>query len=182
MTYQFSFDDPAGSTTVTDKVSGASADVFNSPFTGTDGSGNLIFDGGAGYLALAPNILTNYGGVSVEFWASLGAVGTWARFFDFGTGPTVNMFMTPAAGGGFLRTAFTVGGGGGETQVNYSFGADVGNRHHYVFTAGRGHPHGKAFPRRHASGVDTNFTLTPEDEGQLPTTGSAAPNMAPILT
>src|SRR5206468_12536591 len=110
----------------TDSVAGATATIFNSPSTATDGSGNFVFDGGAGYLALAPNILTNYGALTTEFWATLNALGTWARFWDFGSGTTVNMFMTPISGAFSLRTAFTVGGGGAETQVNYPFAASTG--------------------------------------------------------
>src|SRR5262249_23920176 len=42
---------------------------------------------------------------------------TWARVFDFGTGTTVNMFMTINAGGAGLRFAITTGGGGAEQQL-----------------------------------------------------------------
>jgi hypothetical protein len=165
MTYRFSFNEAAGSTTVTDSVAGATATVFNSPSTGPDGAGNLIFDGGAGYLALAPNILTNYGALTVEFWANEAALGTWARFWDFGSGTTVNMFMTPTAGGGFLRTAFTVGGGGAETQVNYPFSADVNAQHQYVFVLAGATRLAQLYLDGVLVGVNNNFLLTPEDEG-----------------
>ena len=46
--------------------------------------------------------------------------GAWQRILDFGTGETVNMFLTPAIGGsntGNLRFAITAGGSGAESQL-----------------------------------------------------------------
>jgi hypothetical protein len=46
--------------------------------------------------------------------------GAWQRIFDFGTGETVNMFLTPAIGGGNtgqMRFAITIGGSGAESQL-----------------------------------------------------------------
>lgn len=165
MTYRFSFNDPSGSLVVTDSVAGAVGVISNSPSTGPDGFGNLVFDGAGGYVTLPPNILTNYGGLTVEFWATLGAASTWERFWDFGSGTTVNMFMTPVAGGAILRTAFTVSGGGGETRVDYGYSADVGNPHQFVFTlAGATRTAMLYIDGVQVSSVST-FSLTPEDEG-----------------
>jgi uncharacterized protein YjdB len=165
MTYQFSFDEPPGSTTVTDRVAGAVGTVFNSPFTSTDGNGRLIFDGSGGYVALPANILTNYGGLTMEFWATEATAPNWIRFWDFGSGTTVNMFMTPAAGGPTLRTAFTVGGGGAETQVNYPFTADLNAQHQYAFTLSGATRLARLYLDGILVGVNTNFLLTPEDAG-----------------
>ncbi len=47
--------------------------------------------------------------------------GAWQRIFDFGTGETVNMFLTPAIGGsntGVMRFAITTGGSGAESQLS----------------------------------------------------------------
>jgi hypothetical protein len=167
MTYRFSFNDPPGSLTVTDSVAGAVGVISNSPSTGPDGNGNLVFDGAGGYVALPPNILTNYGGVTMEFWATLAATSTWERFWDFGSGQTVNMFMTPVAGGAVLRTAFTVGGGGAETRVDYGYSADFG-LHQFVFTLAGATRTAKLYlDGVQVSSVST-FTLTPEDEGPTP--------------
>jgi len=84
-------------------------------------------------VALPPNILSNYGGLTMELWATETTAGTWARLWDFGSGQTINMFMTTVAGGPTLRTAFTVAGGGAEQRVNYPFSVDTA-RHQYVFT------------------------------------------------
>jgi hypothetical protein len=166
MTYQWSFNEPASNLTVTDSVQQAVGYVTNNPFSGPDGSGKLVLDGGAGYVALPPNILSNYGGITVELWATETTAATWERLWDFGVNPTVNLFMTPNAPG-FLRTACTVGGNGAEQQVNYGFSPDA-NRHQFVFTLSGATRTGKIFLDGVQVGVNTNFTLTPEDMGPLP--------------
>ena len=42
----------------------------------------------------------------------------WTRIFDFGTGVTANMFLTPRSDAGTLRYAITAGGGGAEQRVD----------------------------------------------------------------
>jgi Concanavalin A-like lectin/glucanases superfamily/Glycosyl hydrolases family 43 len=50
--------------------------------------------------------------------------------FDFGTGPAVNMFLTPNAGGApGLRFAITTSGGGGEQQVTWANQLPTGWHH-----------------------------------------------------
>jgi hypothetical protein len=183
MTYQFSFNEPAANLTVTDSVQQAVGYVTNSPFSGPDGAGHLVLDGSAGYVLLPPNILSNYGGLTIETWATETAAGTWARLWDFGSGQTVNMFMTTVAGGPILRTAFTVAGGGAEQRVNYPFSVD-GARHQYVFTLSGATTTGKIYLDGVQVGITTNFTLTPEDLGPLPNMyiGKSQYNADPYFT
>ena len=166
MTYQFSFNEPTAELTVTDSVQQAVGYVTNSPFSGPDGSGKLVLDGGAGYVALPPNILSNYGGLTIELWATETTAGTWARLWDFGASTTVNMFMTTIAGGPILRTAFTMAGGNAEQRVNYPFSVDTA-QHQYVFTLSGATTTGKLFLDGVQVGVTTNFTFTPEDLGPM---------------
>jgi hypothetical protein len=166
MTYDWSFNEPAANLSVTDSVQQAVGYVTNSPFSGPDGSGHLVLDGSAGFVALPPNIISNYGGLTIETWATATTPATWERLWDFGANTTINMFMSPVAGGTVLRTAFTVGGGGAEQRVNYPFSLD-GARHQYVFTLNGATTTGKIFLDGVQVGTTTNFTLTPEDLGPL---------------
>lgn len=51
-------------------------------------------------------------GRSVATWVRLdGQPAYWTRVFDFGTGVTANMFLTPRSDSGPLRYAITAGGG-----------------------------------------------------------------------
>lgn len=165
MTYQWSFNETAANLTVTDSMAQAVGYVTNSPFSGPDGAGKLVLDGSAGFVALPANLLSNYGGLTIETWATENTAATWERLWDFGSGQTVNMFMTPNAPA--LRTAFTVGGGGAEQRVDSSFAVDAA-RHQYVFTLAGATRTATMFVDGVQVGVNTNFTLTPEDMGPMP--------------
>jgi hypothetical protein len=170
MTYEWSFNEPVANLTVTDSVAQAIGYVTNSPFSGPDGSGKLVLDGGGGYVVLPPNLISNYGGLTIETWVTESAATLWERIWDFGANPTFNMFMTANAGGGFFRTSFTVTGGGGEQQANYTFTPDTASRHQYVFSLSGATRTAKLFLDGVQVGVNTNFTMTPEDVGPTPNT------------
>jgi concanavalin A-like lectin/glucanase superfamily protein len=57
---------------------------------------------------------------TIATWVNPAAALNWARIFDFGTGTTFYMFLTPSAGvtGTPVRFAITTTGGGGEQQLN----------------------------------------------------------------
>jgi uncharacterized protein YjdB len=166
MTYDWSFNEQTANLTVTDSVQQAVGYVTNNPFSGPDGSGHLVLDGAGGFVALPPDLLSNYGGLTIELWATETTAATWERLWDFGSGQTINMFMTPNAPG-VLRTAFTVGGGGAEQRVDYGFAPDTA-LHQYVFTLSGATTTGKIFLDGVQVGTTTNFTLTPEDLGPMP--------------
>lgn len=169
LTYRFDFTEPAGSISVTDSVSMAVGSISNTPTSGVDGAGNLVLDGTAGFVALPGNILTNWGGITVEHWANNAAVGTWARFWDFNVNPTVNIFQTPfATGGGLFRTAATVGGGGAETRVNFAKNADTATLHQWAFTMDGNTGVAAEYVDGLQVGVNTSYTYVPEDMGPLP--------------
>jgi hypothetical protein len=74
-------------------------------------------NGGGEYVNLPTGIVNSLSDFTVSAWVNPVSDDTWARIFDFGTGPTVNMFMTVNGGGAGLRFAITTGGGGGEQQI-----------------------------------------------------------------
>ena len=75
--------------------------------------------------------LTNF---TVAAWVKLNSVATWNRIFDFGTGTTVYMFLSPQGGSGVVRFAITTGGGGGEEQINGTSALPTGSWHHVAVT------------------------------------------------
>lgn len=80
--------------------------------------GALALDGKDGHLVLPESVITGAVAYSVAAWVKLDALATWSRIFDFGTGTGANMFLTPRSGDGTLRYAITIGGSGGEQQIN----------------------------------------------------------------
>lgn len=165
MTYDWSFNEPALSLTVTDSVQQAVGLVSNVDLvTGPNGSGSLSLGGSGGYVLLPDNMLTNYGSFTVETWAAAGVATAWQRIMDFGDNTTVNMFLTPYAGGGFVRMSFTTNGGGAEFQVNYANIPDTAT-HQYAMTLNGASKTAKLYFDGVLQGINTNFQLTPEDLG-----------------
>src|SRR5262245_53151332 len=80
--------------------------------------GNAVkLNGGGEYVNLPVGIVAGLSDFTVAAWVNPASNDTWARVFDFGTGTTVNMFMTINGGGAGLRFAITTGGGGAEQQL-----------------------------------------------------------------
>ena len=80
--------------------------------------GNAVkLNGGGEFVNLPTGIVSGLSDFTVAAWVNPASNDTWARVFDFGTGMTVNMFMTINGGGAGLRFAITTGGGGAEQQL-----------------------------------------------------------------
>ncbi len=94
----------------------------------------LVLDGASGYVNLPAGLMAANTNFTIEAWVSNTVSSGWARIMDFGSGVTVNMFLTPTAGGGPLRFAITLGGGGGEQQVNAPAALPINAMKHVVVT------------------------------------------------
>jgi len=82
-------------------------------------AGAVALDGTDGHVALAEDLLAGASAYSVATWVRLdGQPAYWSRVFDFGTGVTANMFLTPRSDSGTLRFAITAGGGGAEQRID----------------------------------------------------------------
>jgi hypothetical protein len=84
--------------------------------------GALRFDGSNDYVELPiGQLISTLSSSSFTIWANFTSGGSWVRLFDFGTGATVNMFLTPAQGtAGAMRFAITTAGNGAESQLTAS--------------------------------------------------------------
>ncbi|MDC2960140.1 glycoside hydrolase family 127 protein [Streptomyces gilvifuscus] len=81
--------------------------------------GAVALDGTDSHVALAEDLLAGASSYSVATWVRLdGQPAYWTRVFDFGTGVTANMFLTPRSDSGTLRYAITAGGGGAEQRID----------------------------------------------------------------
>jgi hypothetical protein len=115
----YKFDETSGTTAA--DASGAGHDAtLNGGASWTAGKlgGAVALDGVNGYVALPEAVITGAVAYSVATWVKLDALSTWSRIFDFGTGTGANMFLTPRSGSNTLRYAITIGGSGGEQQIN----------------------------------------------------------------
>ena len=98
----------------------------------------LMLDGTAAYVSLPTALVATNINITIEAWVSNSVASGWARIFDFGNNATVNMFLTPTAGGGPLRFAITLAGGGGEQQVTAPAALPINVTKHVVITLNGG--------------------------------------------
>jgi len=151
--HRYSFNEPIGSTTVTDSVRGSNGvarvlttTVGSVPtFDGTQ----VTLDGVGGYIDLPNRMLAGLTNVTFEFWTTYASGGTWARVLDFGTsniGEDTNGTVAvgaPASNYVFIcfepgpRFAITPLSNGNENQVNSGTPvAPGGGEQHVVVTYG----------------------------------------------
>jgi uncharacterized protein len=114
------FDENSG-TTASDATGNGKTAILAGGAAWTQGrSGSAVaLDGTDGHVALADDLLAGASAYSVAAWVKLsGRPAAWTRVFDFGTGVTANMFLTPLSDAGTLRYAITAGGGGAEQRID----------------------------------------------------------------
>ncbi|MER7394052.1 beta-L-arabinofuranosidase domain-containing protein [Streptomyces sp. NPDC000151] len=116
----YRFDETSGTTAVDATGNDKAAQLVGGASWATGKTGGAVaLDGGGGHVRLAEDILVGASAYSVATWVKLdGQPATWSRIFDFGTGATANMFLTPCSDAGTLRYAITVGGGGTEQRID----------------------------------------------------------------
>ena len=115
------FDDGSGTTALDSSGNGYDATLFGNPVwvPGQIG-GALEFDGTDDYVDLPiSSLLSSLTNSTFAIWVDFSnAGGAWQRILDFGTGTTVNMFLTPRMGtDGAMRFAITINGNGDEDQT-----------------------------------------------------------------
>jgi hypothetical protein len=143
-------DDTAGTVAIDSSGNGYDATVSG---TATWAAGKV---GGALRLAGSPNYvqlpiaspLSTMGAMTFSAWVDWTTPGTWARVFDFGTGATVNMFLTRNSATQ-VRFAIIRGGSGAEQQA-------TGNQ---AVVAGWGWEN--VWSSTATPATDVQFTLTP---------------------
>ena len=115
----YKFDETSGTVASDSSGNGKNATLVNGPTWPAGLFGNAVnLDGTNDHLTIPAGIVSALGDFSISCWVKLDTVSNWARIFDFGTGTTVNMFLTPKSGSNTLRFAITTSGGGGEQQIN----------------------------------------------------------------
>ncbi|HUO10000.1 MAG TPA: rhamnogalacturonan lyase B N-terminal domain-containing protein [Phycisphaerae bacterium] len=74
---------------------------------------------GGGYASLPTGVVSSLSDFTISTWINISSVVNWARVFDFGTGTSAYMFLTPDAGTtNALRFAITTSGGTGEQRLD----------------------------------------------------------------
>ncbi|MBX3435322.1 MAG: carbohydrate-binding protein [Pirellulales bacterium] len=130
------FDESSGIAAADSAGNGWAGTLVNGALWTSGRSGNAVdLDGTNDYVSLPAGIVDGLTDITIAAWVNLDAISTWSRVFDFGTGTTVNMFLTPRAGdSGTVRFAITKGGAGGEQRINGSAPLPTGSWTHVAVT------------------------------------------------
>ena len=152
----------SGTTLADASGNGKDATLSGAAAFGAGVSGNALNLTG-GYASLPTGIVSTLNDFTIAAWVKIDTLSTWSRIFDFGTGTTVNMFLTPRSGSGTVRFAITTSGGGGEQQINGASALATGSWQHVAVTLSGNT--GTLYVNGVAVGTNTNMTLRPSSLG-----------------
>jgi hypothetical protein len=128
----------------------------------------LRLDGLNDYVQLPiGSVISTLTDCTIATWVNWSGLGNaWQRIFDFGTGETVNMFITGNASGGSLRFVITIAGNTDEDQTKTSVGLPHNRWHHVAVTIDSANMVHTLYLDGKVIGQNTEARNTPSDMGQ----------------
>ena len=161
---QLPFDETSGTT-----ANDATGNGWNGTLTGgasfvAGNIGNAVdLDGTNGYVSLPTGVVSNASTATVSAWVNLDSVSNWSRIFDFGSGTSTNMFLTPKNGNnGKIRFAIKVNNST-EQRIDGQAALPTGGWHHVAVTLNGST--GTLYVDGAQVGINTAMTLKPSDLG-----------------
>lgn len=102
--------------------------------TGIGGGGINLTGDDESYMQIENGIVNDLTDFTISTWVNLNSSSNWSRIFDFGTGATTNMFLTPQNGSsGTYRFAIKYNNGA-EQQINTSITPTLNTWKHVAIT------------------------------------------------
>lgn len=131
----YKFDETSGTSAADATGNGKTATLSGGASWTAGRTGNAVnLDGSSGHVVLPAGILAGAGACTVATWVRIDTLATWSRVFDFGSGTSANMFLTPRSGAGTARFAITSSGAGGEQRINAPAALPTGAWTHVAVT------------------------------------------------
>ncbi|MEX2091931.1 MAG: LamG-like jellyroll fold domain-containing protein, partial [Pirellulales bacterium] len=155
------FDESAADST----GNGWSGTLVNGPLLAAGVDGNAVdLDGSNDHVRLPNGVVNGLTKTTIATWVRLDSLVNWTRIFDFGTGTSVNMFLTPRSGITSLPAfAITTSGSGGEQRINSSVAISVAAWTHVAVTLSGST--GVLYINGVEVGRNNGMTLTPSSLG-----------------
>jgi fibronectin type 3 domain-containing protein len=98
-------------------------------------SNAVHLDGTAnGYVSLPTGLVSVLNDFSISTWVKVDTNATWSRIFDFGSGTTTNLYLTPVSSANTVRFAITTNNSWNEQQLNSASVLSTGVWHHVAVT------------------------------------------------
>ncbi|WP_307205825.1 LamG domain-containing protein [Paenibacillus harenae] len=131
----YKYDQTSGTTAADSSGYGRSGTVINGATWTTGNSGNAVdLDGTNDYVARPAGVVSSADTATIAAWVYLDTVSNWMRIFDFGSGTSTNMYITPKNGAnGKIR--FSIKNNGSSEQIIDGTSAlATGGWHHIAVT------------------------------------------------
>jgi rhamnogalacturonan endolyase len=161
------FDEASGAVAADATGNGWAGSLINAPVRVAGYSNNAVnlSSGASQHVTLPAGLVDGLETATLAAWVKLTTSSGWARIFDFGTGPTVNLFLTPQNGeNNTLRFAITTNGGGAaEQRINGPTALPLGVWKHVAVTLNG--PTGILYVDGVPVGTNTTMTLRPGSLG-----------------
>lgn len=160
----YPFNEASGTSAADAAGGGQNATVAGTARFAAGRLGNAIDLNGTGqYVSFPAGIFRTTQEFTLAMWIRLDTIGTWSRVFDFGTGTTVNMFLTPRSDAGTARFAITTGGNTKQERINAPAPLPVGAWTHVAVTLAGGV--GILYLNRQEVARTSGMALTPASLG-----------------
>jgi hypothetical protein len=113
------FDEAGGATATDTSGNGHHATLLNgASWSAGKNGGAVALDGVDDYVALPAGVVAELADFTIAAWVYWDAARDWARIFDFGSGTSHYMFLTPRAYRGGMNFTITTGGGYGSQTLS----------------------------------------------------------------
>jgi hypothetical protein len=160
----YRFDETGGTTAADGSGNGHTASLAGGATFSSGVRGNAVtLSGASQYVSLPSGILGGATSFSVAAWVKLSSSPTWCRIFDFGTGTTVYMFLTPNSASATTRFGITTAGNQQEQQVNTTPTLPTGTWQHVAITLSGSTA--TLYVQGASVAQNSNMTLTPASLG-----------------
>ena len=159
--HQYTFD---GNANDTGSGSAANGTVTGGTYvSGRIGQASSL-SGSSQYVSFPSGFVSTLGNFSVATWVYLNSASNWSRIFDFGTGTSVYMFLSPQNGStNVVRFALTTAGNSSEQRIDGSAALPTGVWTHVVVT--KSGNTGTLYVNGAVVGTNANMTLSPSSLG-----------------
>ncbi|MBN1312751.1 MAG: family 43 glycosylhydrolase [Anaerolineae bacterium] len=161
----YRFDESSGTTAYDASGNGQNATLVNGPTWVGGAINNAVnLDGSNDYISMPSGVVSSLGDFTIATWVRLDSISSWSRVFDFGTGTSANMFLTPQNGStNAVRFAITTGGGESEQQITGSSALPTGSWVHVAVT--KSGNTGRLYMNGSQVGSNSSMSLSPSSLG-----------------